>query len=92
MNWRRRGHDEFDEAGQDEIFPGIVRARGAFPVRAAKRIPSQWAASKSAAAEVGCSAQKRGNQIKRYEIDTGPKHGVTRAEPDRIRRDRRLEP
>ena len=39
----------------------------------------------SVAAKVGCSAQTLDNWIRRHEIDTGQKDGVTRAERDRIK-------
>ena len=50
-----------------------------------KEYASQWATIESVAGKVGCSPQTLDNWIKRHEIDTGLKDGVTSDERDRIK-------
>jgi transposase-like protein len=51
----------------------------------AKEHGSQWAAITSIASKIGCSAQTLSTWIKRREIDTGQRAGVTSEEDARIR-------
>ena len=47
--------------------------------------PSLWAAIESIAAKIGCSAQTLHEWVKRVEIDTGLREGVSSEERDRIK-------
>jgi transposase len=46
---------------------------------------SQWAVIESVAAKIGCSPQTLHSWIKRHEIDTGQRDGVTTGESERIK-------
>ncbi len=47
--------------------------------------PSLWAAIESIAPKIGCVPQTLHDWVRRHEIDTGMRDGVTRAERDRIK-------
>jgi len=47
--------------------------------------PSQWAAIESIAAKIGCVPQTLHEWVKKHEIDTGMRDGVTSEERDRIK-------
>ncbi len=46
---------------------------------------SQWAAIESIASKIGCSAQTLSNWIKRKEVDSGARSGVTSDEHARVK-------
>lgn len=50
-----------------------------------KDYPSPWAAVESIAAKIGCSPQTLHEWVKRYEVDSGLRDGVTSEERDRIK-------
>jgi len=47
--------------------------------------PSLWAAIESIAAKIGCTPQTLNEWVKRHEIDTGLREGVTTEERERIK-------
>lgn len=47
--------------------------------------PSQWAAIVSIAAKIGCTAPTLHAWVKRHEIDTGLREGITSEERERIK-------
>ena len=47
--------------------------------------PSLWAAIESIAPKIGCVPQTLHEWIKRHEVDTGTREGVTTAEKERIK-------
>ncbi len=47
--------------------------------------PSLWAAIEFIAPKIGCVPQTLHDWVRRHEIDTGMRDGVTRAERDRIK-------
>jgi transposase len=47
--------------------------------------PSQWAAIESIAPKIGCVPQTLHDWVKRHEIDTGLRDGITSEERDRIK-------
>jgi transposase-like protein len=47
--------------------------------------PSQWAAIESIAPKIGCVPQTLHDWVKKHEIDTGLRDGVTSEERDRIK-------
>ena len=47
--------------------------------------PSQWAAIESIAPKIGCVPQTLHEWVKKHEIDTGMRDGVTSEERDRIK-------
>jgi len=47
--------------------------------------PSQWAAIESIAPKIGCVPQTLHDWVKRHEIDTGMRDGITSEERDRIK-------
>jgi transposase-like protein len=47
--------------------------------------PSLWAAIESIAAKIGCAPPTLHEWVKRHEIDTGQREGVTSAEQQRIK-------
>jgi transposase len=47
--------------------------------------PSLWAAIDSIAGKTGCTAQTLRNWVRRYEVDTGARDGVTTEERERVK-------
>ena len=47
--------------------------------------PSLWAAIESIAPKIGCVPQTLHDWVRKHEIDTGMRDGVTRAERDRVK-------
>lgn len=47
--------------------------------------PSQWAAIESIAPKIGCVPQTLHDWVKKHEIDTGRRDGITSEERDRIK-------
>jgi len=47
--------------------------------------PSQWAAIESIASKIGCVPQTLHDWVKRHEINTGMRDGITSEERDRIK-------
>ncbi len=47
--------------------------------------PSLWAAIESIAPKIGCSANTLHDWVRKHDIDTGLRDGVTREERDRIK-------
>ena len=63
-----------------------VRARAVRLVQEHRgEYPSLWAAIESIAPKIGCVPQTLHEWVKRHEIDTGLRDGVTREERDRIK-------
>ncbi len=52
---------------------------------ARKEYPSQWAAIESIAPKIGCAAQTLHDWVKRHEIDSGMRDGVSTAERERVK-------
>jgi transposase len=50
-----------------------------------KDYPSQWAAIESIAPKIGCVPQTLHDWIRKHEVDTGLRDGVTSEERDRIK-------
>ena len=46
---------------------------------------SQWEAMRSIAAKIGCSAETLRNWVRKAEVDTGRRHGMTSDERSRIK-------
>lgn len=62
-----------------------VRERAVRLVQEARKdYPSLWSAIESIAPKIGCAAVTLHEWIKKHEIDTGMRDGVTTAERDRI--------
>ena len=47
--------------------------------------PSQWSAIESIAGKIGCSTTTLLKWVRRYEVDTGTRAGVTSEERERIK-------
>jgi transposase len=47
--------------------------------------PSQWAAIESIASKMGCAPQTLHNWVRRQEVDTGQRPGITTAETQRVK-------
>ena len=47
--------------------------------------PSSWAAIESIAPKIGCSANTLHEWVRRQQVDTGQRDGVTRAERERVK-------
>ena len=47
--------------------------------------PSLWAAIESIAPKIGCAPQTLHDWVKRYEVDTGLRDGITSEERERIK-------
>ncbi len=47
--------------------------------------PSQWAAIESIAPKIGCASQTLHDWVKKHEIDTGLRDGITSEERERIK-------
>jgi transposase-like protein len=63
-----------------------VRERAVRLVQEARKdYPSLWAAIESIAPKIGCAAQTLHDWVKKHEIDTGVRDGVTTAEQERIK-------
>ena len=66
-------------------FPSEVRERAVRLVyEQEKEHKSQWAAITAIASKIGCSAQTLSSWIKRRDIDTGRRSGVTTDEQARV--------
>ena len=46
--------------------------------------PSLWVAAESIAPKIGCSTQTLLTWVKRYEVDSGQREGVTASEQERM--------
>lgn len=63
-----------------------VRERAVRLVQEArKEHPSQWAAIESIAPKIGCAAQTLHDWVKRHEVDTGRRDGITTDERERMK-------
>ena len=63
-----------------------VRERAVRLVQEARKdYPSLWAAIESIAPKIGCAAVTLHEWVKKHEIDTGVRDGVTSAERERIK-------
>ena len=63
-----------------------VRERAVRLVEEARKdYPSLWAAIESTAPKIGCAAVTLNEWVKKHEIDTGVRDGVTSAERERIK-------
>lgn len=63
-----------------------VRERAVRLVEEARKdYPSLWAAIESIAPKIGCAAVTLHEWVKKHEIDTGVRNGVTSAERERIK-------
>ena len=47
--------------------------------------PSEWAAIQSISAKIGCSAETLRNWVRRHQVDTGSRQGVTSEERARVK-------
>ena len=47
--------------------------------------PSQWAAIESIAEKIGCVPQTLNDWVRKHEVDTGTRDGVTSAERERVK-------
>jgi transposase-like protein len=52
---------------------------------ARKDYPSLWSAIESIAPKVGCTPQTLNEWVRKYEIDSGARDGVTTAEKERVK-------
>jgi transposase len=67
-------------------FSPEVRARAVRMVQEHRgEYPSQWAAIESIAPKIGCVPQTLHEWVRRHEIDTGMREGITSEERDRIK-------
>ena len=67
-------------------FPAEVRERAVRLVyEQEKAHKSQWAAITAIASKIGCSAQTLSSWIKRREVDTGQRSGITTDEQARVK-------
>ena len=67
-------------------FPTEVRERAVRLVyEQEKEHKSQWAAITAIASKIGCSAQTLSSWIKRREVDTGQRSGITTEEQARVK-------
>lgn len=68
-----------------QVFPE-VRERAVRMVQEHRsEYPSQWAAIESIAPKIGCVPQTLHDWVRRHEIDTGLRDGVTTEERERIK-------
>ena len=69
-----------------EIFSPEVQERAVRMVEEHRQdYPSQWSAIESIASKIGCSATTLLKWVRRYEVDTGTRTGVTSEERERIK-------
>ena len=67
-------------------FSPEIRERAVRLVQEARKDhPSQWATIESIAGKVGCAAVTLHDWVKKHEIDSGQRDGVTTAERERIK-------
>ena len=69
----------------EPLFPGGARPRGPDGVRAQASIASQWAAIKSIAGKIGCTARDAAEWVRQAERDQGLRAGLTTEERERIK-------
>ena len=67
-------------------FPPEVRERAVRLVQEHRgQYPSLWAAAESIAPKIGCTAETLLQWVKREEVDSGQRPGITTAEAQRIK-------
>ena len=67
-------------------FPPEVRERAVRLVLEHRgEYPSLWAAAQSIAPEIGCVPHTLYEWVRRHEVDSGAREGVTSAEKDRVK-------
>ena len=67
-------------------FSAEVRERAVRMVREHRdEYPSQWAAIESIAPKIGCTSQTLLGWVKREEVDSGGREGVTTSERERLK-------
>ena len=72
--------------GRQSKYPKEFRERAVrLVVEHRKDHPSQWQAVRSIAEKMGCSAEALRNWVKRSEIDSGSRPGVTTDERQRLK-------
>ena len=76
---RGRGHEQAEEVRTRGA--GAGRADG---LRASAQYDSQWAAIRSIAEKVGCTAETLRTWVRRAKLDTGRKPGATTDERERV--------
>lgn len=67
-------------------FTPKVRERAVRMTQEARKdYPSLWSAIESIAPKVGCTLQTLNEWVRKYEIDSGARDGVTTAEKERVK-------
>ena len=67
-------------------FSPEVRERAVRMVREPRgEYPSLWAAIESIASKIGCVPQTLNEWVKRHEVDTGTRAGITTSEHERVK-------
>ena len=69
----------------EPLFTRGSRTRRSHGSGAPRRVPSLWAAIESIAPKIGCVPQTLDEWVKRDEIDSGVKDGITTSELQRLK-------
>ncbi len=68
-----------------KFFPEVREREVRLVLEHRGEYPSLWAAVESIAPNIGCGAQMQLDWVKRHEVDTGARDGVTTAEAQRVK-------
>jgi transposase len=77
---RRWSHEQ-----SKPVFTRGPRARSSHGARTSRGVPSLWAATQSIASKIGCTPHTLYEWVRRHEVDTGARDGVTTAEKERVK-------
>ena len=80
---RRWSHEEQEDHPQ--VFPRSARTRCPHAAEHRGEYPSLWAAIESIAPKIGCEPQTLHDWVRKHEIDTGMRDGVTSDERERLK-------
>lgn len=80
---RRLSHEEQEDHPQ--VFPRSARTRCPHAAEHRGEYPSLWAAIESIAPKIGCEPQTLHDWVRKHEIDTGMRDGVTSDERERLK-------
>lgn len=74
-----------DEQNDEQVFPRGARARRQIGVDHEGDYPSRWTACQSISAKIGCSAHTLLDWVKKAEVDSGKRAGISTDVAERLK-------
>jgi transposase len=68
---------EHHEQDNEQVFPRSARTRGSFGSGQSGQHESRWQAILSISSKIGCAPQTLNEWVKKAEVDTGQRGGIT---------------